>query len=302
MNNKGSVLIFILIFIAFSLGVVTVMHQRAGNALTSSSFLQFEHQSSIYAMSAVEAVRELLEDDDNSYDYDGEIWAILPPFPVPNGFITITVEPVNGRLSLNRIEGDNSSENYFEACKKTLTTLTLDEFICASIKDWIDTDGDTSSGGEENFSYLVDGKSYKTKNGKLETLRELYYINGAKENIATLQQHFTNEGEEKLNLNFVTREALIGMVPDLENYADSIISYRTGNIYKNVSNLLDAATMPTDIYNTSLRYLGVKSSLFYVKTEVSLNDKSRFYHILIRRDGSRTSVVKYIEGNDGIFF
>lgn len=302
MNNKGSVLIFILIFVAFSLGIVTVMHQRAGNALADSSFLQFEYQSSIYAMSATEAVRGVLEDDDNSYDYDGETWAIIPPFPVNGGYISITVEPVNGRLPLNLIEGDNSSEIYFDACRRTLTELNIDEFICATVKDWIDTDGNTSSGGEENFAYYEDGKAYTTKNGKLETLKELNYINGARDNFKEIARHFTNEGEERLNLNFVTREALIGLLPDLESYADSIINYRTGNIYKNVSNLLDAATIPMNVYNDSLKYLGVKSSLFYVKTEVSLNDKSRFYHVLIRRDGSRTSIVKYIEGNDGIFF
>ncbi|QAR34249.1 hypothetical protein EP073_12790 [Geovibrio thiophilus] len=302
MNNRGSVLVFVLIFVAFTLGIVTFMHRRSGNSLADSAELQFEYQSSIYAMSAIEAIREVLEDDDNNYDYDGESWALIPPFPVPMGFISITVTPTNGRIPLNMMEGDNKSEAYVTGCRNTLKELELEESICSIMKDWIDTDSEISDLGEENIDYFTDGKTYSTKNGKMETLKELSFINEAKDHFDVLASHFTNQGDGKLNLNFITKEALIGLVPGIAPYADSIIEYRANNTYKDVSNMMNAASIPQDIYNSSLDYLSVKSSLFYVKTEVSLNDKSRFYHVLLERNGSRTSVVKYIEGNDGIFF
>ncbi|MGE4496877.1 MAG: general secretion pathway protein GspK [Deferribacterales bacterium] len=302
MNNKGSVLVFVLIFVAFTLGIVTFMHSHAGSALENSAGLQFEYQSSIYAMSAIEAIREVLEDDDNNYDHDGESWALIPPFPVPMGFISITVTPTNGRIPLNMLDVDNKSEAYLSGCINTLSELEIEESVCSIIKDWIDTDGEVSSLGEENIDYDTDGKTYSTKNGKLETLKELSFINGAKDHYDVLSRHFTNHGDGKLNLNFITKEALIGLVPGIAPYADSIIEHRGGNIYKDVSNIMNAASIPQDIYTTALDYLTVKSSLFYVKTEVSLNDKSRFYHVLLERNGSRTTVVKYIEGNDGVFF
>ncbi|GAB1536444.1 hypothetical protein ADMFC3_20750 [Geovibrio sp. ADMFC3] len=302
MNNKGSVLVFVLIFVAFTLGIVTYMHQRAGSSLADSAELQFEYQSSIYAMSAIEAIRKVLEDDDNNYDYDGESWALIPPFPVPMGFISITVTPTNGRIPLNMMDGDNKSEAYFNGCRETLKELELEESICSVIKDWIDVDAAVSDMGEENIDYITDGKNYSTKNGKLETLKELSFINGAKDHYEVLARHFTNHGDGKLNLNFITKEALTGLIPGMASYAESIIEYRSSHTYKDVSNIMNAASIPQDIYNASLDYLTVKSSLFYVKTEVSLNDKSRFYHVLLERNGARTTVLKYIEGNDGVFF
>ena len=301
MNQNGSVLIFVLIFVAFTLGVVTLMHQQAGISMEDSATLQHEYQSSIYAMSAIEAVRELLEDDDNSYDEDGETWALLPPFPVEGGFISITITPTDGRIPLNLMDNDNDT-TYYDACKGAMKELELDEYTCSVIKDWIDENHEISDMGEESITYEIDGRTYHVKNGQMETLRELMFINKAKDNFNVMSDHFTNIGTGKLNLNFVTREALIGLIPSLAPYADDIIEYRKKNIYKDVSNIMNAATIPMNVFNNSVNLLSVKSSFFYVKTEVNLNDVSRFYHVLLSRDGTRTRVVKYIEGKDGVFF
>lgn len=307
MNKRGSVLIFVLIFIAFILSIVTVMHQHSGDSLYDSANLQYEHQSAIYAMSAIEVIKKILEDDDNLYDADNEPWALIPPFPVDNGFISINVTPVDGRFPLNLLDSDNKSYNkgsefYLAGCKGIMTELELDDSICSVIKDWIDTDNEVSNMGEENVLYETDGRSFTTKNGKLETLKELLFIDRAKSDFNTLAKHFTNVGDGKLNVNYASKEALKGLLPDLAPYVDRIVEYRANKTFKDISNLMDAASIPQEVYNASLDYIGVKSSLFYVKTEVSLGGKSRFYHVLIERSGTKTNLLKYIEGNDGIFF
>jgi general secretion pathway protein K len=303
MNNRGSVLIFVLMFVAFAVGMVLTMHEFAGEALTDSSYLQDDYQSSIFAMTAIEVLRKILEDDDNNYDADNEDWALIPAIPIPGGYVSISITPLNGRIPLNYLaKDDNVSSVYLEACNKVITELEIEDAICPIIKDWVDEDSEPVNMGEEDYEYLMNGKEYSTKNGELETLRELTFVDLVKDHYNELTPFFTTEGDGKLNLNFVPREDLVALLPDLEPYADEIIDYRRQNTYKNISNLLDAASIPEGIYNNSLDYLTVKSSLFYIKTEVTLNEISRYYHVLLQRENKSTRILKYIEGNDGIFF
>jgi general secretion pathway protein K len=303
MNNRGSVLIFVLMFVAFAVGMVLTMHEFAGEALTDSSYLQDDYQSSIFAMTAIEVLRKILEDDDNNYDADNEDWALIPAIPIPGGYVSISITPLNGRIPLNYLaKDDNVSSVYLEACNKVITELEIEDAICPIIKDWVDEDSEPVNMGEEDYEYLMNGKEYSTKNGELETLRELTFVDLVKDHYNELTPFFTTEGDGKLNLNFVPREDLVALLPDLEPYADEIIDYRKQNTYKNISNLLDAASIPEGIYNNSLDYLTVKSSLFYIKTEVTLNEISRYYHVLLQRENKSTRILKYIEGNDGIFF
>ncbi|WP_022852200.1 general secretion pathway protein GspK [Limisalsivibrio acetivorans] len=304
MNRRGSVLVFVLIFISFAVSVVLFMHERSGESLAETASLQEEYQTSIFAMTAVEAIRELLEDDGNNYDDAGEDWGLLPMIPIPGGYVSISIKPLNGRLNLNMLdeEQDEEGERILAGCVHILEELDINADTCAMIKDWLDTDSEMTAGGEESFRYDAEGKEYLTKNGALETLHELRYINRAGEHYGELAQYFTIGGDSKVNLNFVSEEVLAGAVPALEPYAGDIIKYREQHVYKDVSNIREAAEIPDDIYNDNLKYLSVKSSLFYVKTEVTLGENSRFYHVLLQRNGKKTKLLKYIEGTDAPFF
>ncbi len=49
-------------------------------------------------------------------------------------------------------------------------------------------------------------------------------------------------------------------------------------------------------------YLDVKSSLFYIKLELNIGDDNIYYHLLVQRNGSNVTPIKYIEGNNIEYF
>ena len=57
-----------------------------------------------------------------------------------------------------------------------------------------------------------------------------------------------------------------------------------------------------DEYSKILPYIDVKSSLFYIKLELNIGDDNIYYHLLVQRNGTSVSPVKYIEGNSIDYF
>lgn len=304
-NNRGSVLIFVLIFIAFAASTVLLVNERSTKSMEEASEDFYENQANIYAMTAMTAVVEALRDDDNAYDSKQEDWALIPVIEVPYGYISVDIKPVNGKIGINGLASKTEAmaARYMEACNTIAAEMETDSLKCPVVKDYIDADLEVSMGGEEGFTYERNGVSFRTPNTPMNTLYELRLLMGNNEEFAKIKDYFTvYPTDNTININFANKLTLEAFLPELSGYAEDIINYGKSQIYKDPSNIKEAANIPQDIYLKVLPRISVKSTLFYVKTEVTLNDIPRYYHGLITKDGTLTEIVNFTAGLNGHYY
>lgn len=303
-DNRGSVLVFVLIFIAFCSSAVIIYYEKSMKNIESTADDFYENQSNIYAMSAMTALTELLSDDDNAYDSKNEDWANIPQTEVPYGKVSLTVRPASARIDINGIAvREGAEEKTFKACENVFNDLNIRSLTCGEIKDYIDSDDASSTGGREGFLYERKGIAFRTKNDILDTAAELGMLFSDASEYALVKKYFTALPKtEPLNLNFADADVIKMYLPEIESYADKITSFTDTDEFTDVSAVKDKTGMPQELYTAVLPYISVKSSLFYARTEVTLNGESRFYHALLSRNGTNVKVIKFLAGQDGQYY
>lgn len=305
MNNRGSVLVFVLIFIAFAASTVLFVHERSTKSLVDASEDFLENQSHIYAMTALNAVAEVLADDDNAYDTINEDWSMIPVVEIPYGFISVDVKPLNSKIALNNmaLTAEEPAQRYLKACEIIAEETESDSLECAAVKDYLDEDTEVTYGGAEGMTYDTNGVTFSTKNKPLSTLYELRLLMNNNEQFAKVKDYLTVYSPEKsININFANELTIKAFLPEIEDYAEQIVNYARTHEYKDPSNIKDAVPLSQEVYQKVLPYISVKSTLFYVKTEVTLNDSPRYYHALVLRDGSKAQVVNFLAGLNGQYY
>lgn len=305
MNNRGSVLVFVLIFIAFCSSAVIFFYEKSMKNIEQTADDFYENQSNVYAMSAMTALTEVLSDDDNPYDSKSDDWAVIPPTTVPYGTVTVKVLPAAMRIDLNAMGGtdETMAEKIFEACENIFEEKNIRSITCAEIKDYVDTDETTSTGGKEGNAYEKNGVTLHTKNSGLDTVKELGLIFPDADEYVSVRNFFTATVKpEPLNINFADAETIKMFLPEIADYADKIASVTDTGEFSDVSAVKDETGMSDELYTKILPFITVKSSLFYAKTEVTLNGESRFYHALLSRNGISVKVIRFLAGQDGQYY
>lgn len=304
MNNRGSVMIFVLMTISFCVAVAMLVSENATDDFARSNTVRAYYQSTIFAATAVKGLRSILEDDDYKVDSPDDDWANVPTTPMDDGFINILVHPLNKRISIAGMSvGDNATRQRTElALTQSFDDNEIAEFHPNELKDWMDADTDMSDNGREDVIYESVGVRYRTKNAPYATLLELEYAtnrkvyNGIKDDF-----HVINTGK-RLNINFVSKQTLVLYLPELEPYADDIIAYRVDKTYNDISQIRKAAAIPDDIYQGVTPFLDEKSAFIYTLIEVNIAGVSRYYHALIQRNNDKTKLISFFEGGNERYF
>ncbi len=296
MKAKGSILVFVLFFIAFAASTGIFLLKNSSDSYRGVVRVYSDTQSYIYAATAIEAIKKLLKEDDNGYDSKEDDWFNIPSFPVGGGYVNVKVIPLNAKINLNIFYSGSRElrerlENAFE--------YALDEYGVGLeveyVWDWIDRE-------KEREILGLSDKAYTFKNGKLDTLFELSYIPGFSRYYAVLKRFFTAGFEKKINMNFASEDIIDAFLPELSDYSQDIIKYRDVEPFKDVSNIKSSLDLPEDVYLKVLPFMTVKSSYFYAMIKVKLNDDIFTYHVILKRNGKKVKVLKYIEGGNEEYF
>lgn len=303
MNNnmkQGSILVTVLIIIAACTTLVLFIHEKTMTAFGSVITLQNDYQGAIYAMTAVEALEMAFQYDEENYDSEQDVWAQIPTIPLDNGFMTVYIKPLNAKVPLAGLVSNDEKlmERTETAVSQLLSELNLTEPDIEELKTWVGSSDPTGERFDENSA------PYSAKSSQLQTLAELAFIESFKNEYKKLTPYVSIAGDNnKINLNLASAEVIKAYVPELEPYVEDIISTREAEPLKNVSALYEimGAAMQ-DEYSKILPYIDVKSSLFYIKLELNIGDENLYYHLLVQRNGSSVTPVKYIEGNNIDYF
>jgi type II secretory pathway component PulK len=302
-NNKGSVLIYVLIVISFSVAIAFLINENATSNYEATYDLYFHNQAYIYATSSLDIIKSFFEIDDDSYDSQLDIWNNIPPIKIENSVINFIITPANIKINLNLLaeEGDtNTSVRIFDALETIFQDENINNLTPGIIKDWIDEDNEPADDGREEYTYDDYDFIYKIKNKPLDTIMELSFIDNYN-SYYKLKDYFTVIDEDKkLNINFCSDKVLKAYLPELTSYAKDLVDYRRNNEYKNISDIRDATYISDDEYIEAVNYLTVNSNYYYIKIIVKLIDTNYTYHILYNRKSKK--IEKFIQGFDNDYF
>ena len=313
--KKGSILLVVLIVIAASTTMTLFMHEKAMNAFGTVNTLQSEYQGAIYAMTAIQALEMAFMIDQNNYDGQDELWNLIPPIAVGNGFLNISIKPLNAKLPLaplgskpdpTNIEETEKLKKYELALTKILEKHELKTVQIHELKSWLGS-------GFQNYQRIDEyGKPYSMKGRPLETLAELAYVPTFEYAFNKISKYVSigesGEDKDKVNINFADGEVIATLVPELSGYVDEIVEKRVKEPFTDTSaiwKLISGGSQNNDsaeLLNKINKFLTVKSSMFYVKLELEIGTDSFFFHLLVKRENQKVKPLKYIEGYNVDYF
>lgn len=256
-------------------------------------------QAYYLAKGGINAASMLLREDRNGYDSLKEPWAQgISSYPVGEGFISIRISDLGGKLAVNSLVQDNSPQAVMvDRFYRLFSTLELDREqanpaeLTAALIDWLDDGDDTYReirvdgevipvAGAETSYYQGLPRPYPCKNGPLYTLDELAQIKGfTPEVLRQVTPHLAVNGEERININTASREVLMTLDPLIDReLAEKILQYRAGTSIRAIANL--QSILPEEAFIAlrtleSLEQLGVASELYRIEVDAQVNDGHR---------------------------
>ncbi|WP_457639345.1 type II secretion system minor pseudopilin GspK [Persephonella sp.] len=242
---------------------------------------------------AVDAVKELLQSDDKTVDYIGEVWS--QNFTVPADNLQLSMVIVDQERYLNPnylVNGSTVQTKYLRIFEKLFEILGINQTVLYNIIDWIDKN-DYSNGGAERYP------DYPAKNEKLDSLEELKLIGGITEKVYSgtvtaqgfvpgLRSILSVYSNGKVNVNTASKWVLMSLDPDIdETLASGIIAYRKEHPFKNINDLNLVEGITGDIIHRISPVIDVKSENFLVELTVKSGDREYKIHFLLERKGNR---------------
>ena len=298
--KKGSILVTVMVVVTACTSLALFINEKTLAAYGTVISLQNDYQGAIYAMTAIEALEMAFQYDEASYDAADDIWTQIPTIPLDNGFMTITMKPLNAKVPMATLNSkdEDVKERATNALNELMRQLEITEPDIYELLTWVGASDPTGERFDEN------GAPYSMKSAQLQTLAELALLPSFQTDYKKLIPYISIAGDgNKINVNLASKEVIDAYVPELAPYTDQIISTRETEPFKDVSavyNIMGAAMQ--DEYSKILPYIDVKSSLFYIKLELNIGDDNIYYHLLVQRNGSSVSPLKYIEGNNIDYF
>lgn len=298
--KQGSILVTVMVVVTACTSLALFINEKTLAAYGTVISLQNDYQGAIYAMTAIEALEMAFQYDEASYDAADDIWTQIPTIPLDNGFMTIAMKPLNAKVPMATLNSkdEDVKERATNALNELMRQLEITEPDIYELLTWVGASDPTGERFDEN------GAPYSMKSAQLQTLAELALLPSFQTDYKKLIPYVSIAGDgNKINVNLASKEVIDAYVPELAPYTDQIISTRETEPFKDVSavyNIMGAAMQ--DEYSKILPYIDVKSSLFYIKIELNIGDDNIYYHLLVQRNGSSVSPLKYIEGNNIDYF
>lgn len=248
------------------------------------------------------------------------------------------LQDFQGQFSLNIAdEGNKININYFakKDVNPELLAMLMALFSCpaeqafldkkqiapkdlaALIKDWIDKNSRSDSGGnysDEDTPYRKETPPYRAKNGPLYSLEELKMIDGWDEEVHAVFSPYltifpykskTDENLNKININTAKRSLLMCLIPEARDICGEKFARDDQERHKNKENRSDTGDIPSILKDMMCyepekdgskkdQWFSKKSDVFNIKVSASSEGEDRILHLVIQRKvPSKESKQKY---------
>ncbi len=266
-----------------------------------------------YAYGGYETALKLLMMDTNEYDGPGDYWyAMLPPIPLEDGAIVVTIQDEKSRYNIKKLVTDYGIEDARRRVmlERIFEQHGIDTSIIDSLADWQDEDDVSLPYGAERMYYNSLRPSYDPRNAPVTTMGEIFLVRGfdrdlfflppvvrdpfLSDDIQPLEQYLTVYGNGSININTADRILLMSLSADLDEIiADDIVEYRYEYPFEAVEELKNVETVSDILYDEIESLITVKSDLFRITSTGSVDEFSRIITAVVSREGGRFRVVYF---------
>ena len=312
-NNRGIALITVILIIVILVAVVIELNRSSRADIYDAANTSDGIKLTYIAKSGFYAATALLANSKKDYDTLRDDWARMDQISMqsntlfPEGYFVTRIEDEAGKIPLNKLV---AGEEYNSEIKEMLVKLLeqpefgLDQRkiseIVDSIKDWIDSDDNTTDLGAESAYYSSLDPPYKAKNAPFDCIEELLMVKGVTKEIfygtkekPSLAQYVTADGDGVININtapkMVLRSLSAGITPEL---ADGIDEYRRkdDSVLSNTTWFLDMAGVTGEQKQKLSNLITFKSNYFKIISVGKMNNMSKTVTGIVQRQQGQKSV------------
>jgi len=314
-DNEGMALIMTILIISLIVALTLQFNTSMRSNLEAAVNLRDGIKLGFIARSGFNGALAVLHEDASSGNVDTlrEDWAHTKLFSESSpslfneGRFIVEITDLSGKIQLSKLIDKDG--NYNSTQKDLLIRfMNFPEFgldpeevdnIVDAIKDWIDTDNETTRFGTENAYYQTLEKPYPCKNAPIEFLEELLFVRGITKELLYgsgekpgISQYLSPHGNGKININTADLLILRSLSDDIDQErAEDMVAYRENEDndlsdlkwYKNVPGMADVS-IPDSLLTTSSTYFEITSKGFKgpmsKKIEATVERKEKTLQIL----------------------
>lgn len=292
-DNSGMALILTILIISLIVALTIQFNISMRSNLHAAANLCDGIKLGCIARSGLNGAIALLHEDASSGNVDTlrESWASTGIFSenfasfFEEGRFLVEITDLSGKIQINQLIDKDGKYN--DTQKGLLTRfLNSPEFdldpeevdnIIDAIKDWIDSDSETTRFGAEDSYYQTLGKPYPCKNAPFEFLEELLLVKGITKELlygteerAGISLYLSPYGDGKININTADSLVIRSLSDDIDqDLAEDMVTYREDEDndlsdfkwYKKVSGMADVS-IPDILLTTASTYFEITSEGF----------------------------------------
>ena len=292
-DTRGMALILTILIISLIVALTLQFNRSMRSNLVAAVNLRDGVKLGCIARSGFNGALAVLHEDASSGNVDTlrEDWAHIKFFSESSpslfneGQFVLDIMDLSGKIQLSQLvdkEGNyNSTQKSLLIRFMNSPEFRLDpeevENIVDAIKDWIDTDNETTRFGAEDAYYQALEKPYPCKNAPIEFLEELLFVRGITKKLLYgsgekpgISQYLSPHGNGKININTAGILILSSLSDDIDQErAEDMVAYRENEDndlsdlkwYKNVPGMADVS-ISDSLISTSSTYFQITSEGF----------------------------------------
>lgn len=244
----------------------------------------------------------LRDDEDLSCDYLEEDWALAkPPLAMEEGAVTFQIIDECGKINVNSLltKKGKIDEKKKAMLERLFEALEIDRGLVDVICDWLDRDDEVRDFGAEDDYYSELEKPYPCKNEPLDTVDELFLLQGFNDEVfygeekerGSLNSYLTVYGDDKVNINTASLPVLQALHSDIdEGLAREIVEYRKDHPFNEITDLKEIFGIDEGLYNKISPLITVKSNFFSISSQGALGEARRRVKTILQRQGKNLKI------------
>ena len=314
-NPRGVALITVILIIVILIAVVIELNRSSRADIYDAANLSDGIKLSYIAKSGFYGAAALLNNSPGAYTSLRDDWAKMETVSLqsntlfPEGYFIARIEDEAGKIPLNKLV---DGEEYNEEIRTMLDRLLaqpefglkdrqIDEIIDA-IKDWIDTDENTTGYGAESNYYESLDSPYQAKNAPFDCIEELLMVKGITKEIfygtkdkPSLAKYVTADSEGLININTAPKIVLRSLSDDISSeLADRLDEYRMEKSHDVSGNQWYKQVPGMENITINQNLITVKSTYFKIVSTGKISNMSRTVTgIVATGDQAQVTIIKW---------
>ncbi len=257
----------------------------------------------------VAVVIAVLQADEDNFTGLTETWATLNEKMDLNGVpVEFSVRDESAKMNPNALGegGGNLGERTAEMMKKVFRAKNLNERLVDDLWDWVDTDSDSRTSGEEGYYYKTLPSPYPVKNRALDTLAELHLVQGFTDNAlkelgfrdrlgtpdSNQSDWLTVFSDNKINLNTADPLIIRNLTPGIPDvFVNELVARRKVEPFESLDDIKTLTGMNDELFNLMSPMVDVDSQFFSVHSETVVGRIRKRLTVVLKKGQRQVSIV-----------